>query len=276
MNLAAKNIFLFLFLFIIALLVNLPVMNYGMVYPEEATIYLANQTIHSWGDLLNIYLHPTWLNKNIPFFRPSGHFLIYQIFTPIFGWHNFFAFYLISFSFLALTGFFIIKLYKLLFPTFATGGFLAFSIYLMHPSLMISRMTFMHFDFAYVALLLCSLYLFVLFCRKNNSPPLPNPLLQLKSAGGEGASASAKHFPLFFLSLFSMPSPSPSKNPPSCLGQYFFSITAFQPTDNIYSPKNHSSFFFPFFLKRNSLPVSLFILGLPCNMQAANLICRIR
>ena len=163
-----KNIFLLFAIFTIVFLVNQPIISFNMLYQEQTTIYLANQTIHSWHDLLNIYLHPTWLNINIPFFRPSGHFLIYQLLMPFFGWHNLLALNIISFSFLALTGFFIIKLYQLLFPEYKSGAFIAFAIYLMHPSLSISRITFMHFDFAYVCFLVLSLYLFVLFCQKKN------------------------------------------------------------------------------------------------------------
>lgn len=161
-----KNILLFAVLLIVVLLINQPIISFNMIYQEQPSIYLANQSITSWQDLLNIYLHPTWLHINIPFFRPSGHFLIYQLLMPIVGWHNMFALNMISFTFLALIGFFSIKLYKLLFPSFRMGAFIAFSIYLMHPSLSISRLTFMHFDFAYVFFLVLSLYLFVLFCKQ--------------------------------------------------------------------------------------------------------------
>lgn len=161
-----KNLLLLFFLFLLVMLVNQPIISFNMIYQEQASIYLANQTIHSWRDLLNIYLHPAWLNMNIPFFRPSGHFLIYQLLVPFIGWHNTFAFNIISFTFLTLTGFFIIKLYQLLFPSYIMGGLIAFSLVLMHPSLSISRLTFMHFDFAYAFFLVLSLYLFALFCQK--------------------------------------------------------------------------------------------------------------
>lgn len=163
---AWKNIFLFTLLFTVVMLINQPVISFNMIYQEQPSIYLANQAINSWHDLLNIYLHPTWLHINIPFFRPSGHFLIYQLLMPIFGWHNLLALNIISFTFLTLIGFFSIKLYRLLFPSFHMGAFIAFSIYLMHPSLSISRLTFMHFDFAYVCFLVLALYLFVLSCKK--------------------------------------------------------------------------------------------------------------
>lgn len=162
-----KNIFLLTILFIIVILINLPIISFDMMYQEQTTIYLANQSLSGWRDLLNVYLHPTWLNLNIPFFRPSGHFLVYQIFMPLVGWHNTLALNIISFTFLTFIGFFSIKLYKLLFPGFGAGALIAFSLYLMHPSLSISRLTFMHFDFAYVCFLVLSLYLFVLFCKKN-------------------------------------------------------------------------------------------------------------
>jgi len=164
-----KNILLFLLLFVVVISVNQPIISFNMMYQEQASIYLANQTITNWQDLLNIYLHPAWLHVNIPFFRPSGHFLIYQLLMPVFGWHNTAALNIISFTFLTLTGFFIIKLYKLLFPSFALGGYIAFSLYLMHPALSISRLTFMHFDFAYVFFVVFSLYLFILFCQKKNN-----------------------------------------------------------------------------------------------------------
>src|SRR5437868_11251256 len=160
-----KNCMLFATLFAVVLLVNQPVISFNMIYQEQPSIYLANQAIVTWQDLFNIYLHPTWLHINIPFFRPSGHFLIYQLLMPIFGWHNMLALNIISFTFLALTGFFSIKVYQLLFPSFSTGAFIAFGLYLMHPSLSISRLTFMHFDFAYVCFLMLALYLFLLFCK---------------------------------------------------------------------------------------------------------------
>lgn len=164
-----KNIFLFAMIFVIVMLINQPFISFNMIYQEQASIYLANQTITNWHDLLNIYLHPAWLNVNIPFFRPSGHFLIYQLLMPIVGWHNIFALNIISFTFLAIAGFFFIKLYQLLFPSFTVGAFIALSIYLMHPALSVSRLTFMHFDFAYVCFLVISLYLFVLFCTQNKN-----------------------------------------------------------------------------------------------------------
>lgn len=224
MNLATKNISLFFFLLLIALLVNLPIMNYGMIYPEEATIYLANQSIHSFTDFLNIYLHPAWLNKNIPYFRPSGHFLIYQLITPLFGWHNIYLLYLISFSFLALIGFFMIKLYKLFFPSFAVGGFLAFSIYLMHPSLMISRMTFMHFDFSYVALLLCSLYFFVWFCSPDEKSIHPGYKLDPAPSRGTTTLCDNAHprYKNLILSLFFFVLAVTFKEPAIMLGPVLF------------------------------------------------------
>jgi len=164
-----NNIVLFALLFAAVLIINQPIISYNMIYQEQATIYLANQTIHSWQDLLNIYLHPRFLHMNIPFFRPSGHFLIYQLLMPLFGWHNMLALYVISFTFLTAIGFFMMKIYKLLFPHYYMGGLIAFGLYLMHPALSISRLTFMHFDFAYVACLLFSLYVFILFCK--SSPP---------------------------------------------------------------------------------------------------------
>jgi len=164
-----KNILFFLLLFAIVIMQNEPIISFDMMYQEQPSIYIANQNIASWRDLLNIYLHPSWFHMNIPFFRPSGHFLIYQIITPIIGWHNTKAFTLISLLFLTGIIFFGIKLYRLLFPSFTLGGIVGFSIYLMHPSLSISRLTIMHFDFAYVFFAVFSIYLFVKFCCINEN-----------------------------------------------------------------------------------------------------------
>jgi len=164
-----KNLLFFILLFVIIIIQNEPIISFDMMYQEQPSIYVANQTITSWEDLLNIYLHPTWFHMNIPFFRPSGHFLMYQIITPFIGWHNTKAFTLISLLFLTGIGFFSIKLYQLLFPSFKVGGIIAFSIYIMHPALSISRLTIMHFDFAYVFFAVLSLYLFVRFCCVNET-----------------------------------------------------------------------------------------------------------
>lgn len=161
----ARRLLAFAGLFAVVLLVNAAVIQFNLMYPEQPSIYLVNQSIHSLGDLLQIYLHPQILHQNIPFFRPSGHFLLYQLLTPLFGWHNTQALFVVSFLFLALIGVLMIVLYQRLFPGYRLGGYLAFSLYLMHPALSLARVTLMHFEFAYVLFLMLSLYTFVRFCE---------------------------------------------------------------------------------------------------------------
>src|SRR3990167_8776326 len=164
MTQAFKKFSIFFCLMLLVMLVNSPILSFKMMYPEQPIIYLANQTIKNGWDLINIYLHPQFLHLNIPFFRPSGHFLIYQLLTPIIGWHHIQLFFMVSFFFLGLTGFFMIKIYQRLFPPFQFGGILAFCLYMMHPALSISKLTLMHFDFAYVCFLLWSLLCFINYC----------------------------------------------------------------------------------------------------------------
>lgn len=188
-SIIVKRLGLFLILLCLVLAVNASVISFNLMYPEQPSIYLANQTITHFSDLVSIYLHPKLLHNNIPFFRPSGHFLMYQLITPIVGWHNTKAFLIINFIFLAAIGYILIQFYQLLFPPYRLGGYLAFSLYLMHPALSISRLTIMHFDFAYVCLLLYSLYLFAIFCQKN------------KGNLGELNQGQFKSSYIFFLSL---------------------------------------------------------------------------
>lgn len=129
-------------------------------------IYAANQMVSSWMELLQIYLHPKMLDVfSIPFFRPSGHFLMYQLLAPWLGWQNTQAFIIVNLFFLALSGYLFIQVYALLFPGLWVGGFLAFSFYLMHPDLMLSRLIVLHFEFAYVFFTLLSFYCFLRFCH---------------------------------------------------------------------------------------------------------------
>lgn len=161
-----ENVTLFCLLFLAVIITNYNVIDYNLMYPEQPTIYIINQSIHSVSDLLRLYLHPMLLHADIAFFRPSGHFLMYQLLAPIFGWHNTKAYFIVSFLFLTLIGFFIIKTYRLLFPGFTFGGWIVFGIYLMHPALSISRLTLMHFDFAYVAFSMAAFYSFALFTKQ--------------------------------------------------------------------------------------------------------------
>lgn len=163
---SSLNIFL---IFFFVLLVNLPIIQFAMLYPEQPSIYLANQEITNFKDILNVYLHPILFDNAIPFFRPSGHFLIYQFLTLFLSWHNTKAFIIVNLFFLSLCGFLIIKIYSLLFPRFKVGGYIAFALYLMHPALSLSRLIALHFEFSYVFFLLLSLYCFLLFCEKNSS-----------------------------------------------------------------------------------------------------------
>lgn len=157
----------FLALTLCVFAVSYPIIVYNMFYPEQALIYVANQYIHSWKDLLHIYLHPMLFHVTVPFFRPSGHFLLYQLITPWVGWHNNKIFILINLVFLAGTGVCLIKLYQRLFPSLIWGGYIAFAIYLMHPSLSLSRIITLHFEFAYIFFSSLSLYFFIKFLANN-------------------------------------------------------------------------------------------------------------
>lgn len=159
---------LLLTLILLVLVFNIPTLKFNLIYNEQAPLYLANQHVNSLLDLIKIYLHPQLLYEHgILFFRPSGHFLMYQLFAPILGWHNIKGFLVVSLIFLALSGYMMIKIYHLLFPQFKVGGYIAFSIYLMHPALIISRMMIEHFDFAHIFFCLLSLYFFIIFCQQN-------------------------------------------------------------------------------------------------------------
>ncbi|MES2217575.1 MAG: hypothetical protein V4501_04090 [Pseudomonadota bacterium] len=165
---ARSSPFLFLILLLLILLVNTQIIYQDLMYPEQPMLYLVNQKIHSWSALLGIYLHPRMLDPmSVPFFRPSGHFLLYQVISPWIGWHNTRGLLVVNFIFLALMGVMMLKVYELLFPGFKTGGYIAFAICLMHPLFLISRFTIMHFEYASIFFLLTSLYCFMIFCQKN-------------------------------------------------------------------------------------------------------------
>jgi hypothetical protein len=164
-----SEILLLITLLFLAVLVNWPIISYNMMYIEQATIYNANQTIHSFADLIHVYTHPQMLDFLVPFFRPSGHFLMYQLLTPFIGWYNTKALLVVNLLFLGLIAYVMVKLYKALFPGFIIGGFIACGIYGMNPALMISKLTIMHFEFAYVFFVLLGLYSFVVFCKKNQA-----------------------------------------------------------------------------------------------------------
>lgn len=162
-----KELFFFSLIAAFVLAVNASIISWDLMYPEQPLIYIANQQIHSLRDLFNIYSHPKMLDIfSIPFFRPSGHFLIYQILTPLLGWHNTRALLIVNFLFLAGIGYLLLKLYALLFPGYKIGGYIAFGIYLMHPSLILSRLILLHFEFAYIFFTLLSVYCFALFCSR--------------------------------------------------------------------------------------------------------------
>jgi hypothetical protein len=159
---------LFIFFLLFILLVNSQIIYQDLMFPEQPILYLVNQPIHSWFDLLTVYLQPKMLESlNVPFFRPSGHFLLYQLLTPILGWNNTRGLLIVNFMFLALAGVMLVKIYELLFPRFKAGGYVAVSICVMHPLYIISRSTIMHFEFASFLFLLISLYCFMVFCQKN-------------------------------------------------------------------------------------------------------------
>lgn len=165
-----KEFFLIFGVAVFVLWLNRSMIHFNMMYPEQPIIYFVNQSIHHFSDLLNVYLHPRMLDAmTVPFFRPSGHFLIYQLVTPFIGWHNTKALIGLNLVFLGLTAYLMIKVYALLFPGFKWGGFIAAAIYVMHPALSLSKLIILHFDFAYVFFLMLSLYCFILFLQ-NNSP----------------------------------------------------------------------------------------------------------
>ena len=116
-NRQIQNLLSFSLLLVFVLLVNLPAISFDFLCPEQIVVYIANQNIHSISDIINIYLHPQMLQHNIPFFRPSGHFLIYQIFAPLFGWQNTKALIVINLIFLTLAGYVMVKIYELLFTS---------------------------------------------------------------------------------------------------------------------------------------------------------------
>lgn len=149
------------------LLVNLPYLTLNWMYPEEPLMYVANQQIHSLKDLLNVYLHPQLFHPSIPFFRPSGHFLMYQLTTPFIGWHHPKVFMAINFIFLALTGYYLIRLYGLLFGGYWIGGLIGFAIYAAHPSLFLVKIIVLHFEFAQTLFVALTFYYFFLFCQQN-------------------------------------------------------------------------------------------------------------
>ena len=167
-----QKIFVFMLLLSLVLLVNYSVLSYDMMFFEQPILYLVNQTIHSWQDLLAVYLHPKVLDTNyVPFFRPSGHFLVYQLVTPWLGWHNTRGLLIVNFIFLTLMGWMMIKIYQLLFPDYKAGGYIAFAICVMHPVFLLSRFTPMHFEYASIFFLLSSLYCFMIFLQKNTDQP---------------------------------------------------------------------------------------------------------
>lgn len=161
-----KEGLLFLILFSFVLLVNLPILSFDLMYPEQPLIYLANQSLHSFWDFLQVYLHPKMFHVSILFYRPSGHFLLYQLLEPLLGWHNTKGLIFVNLCFLAGFGYVLLKLYQLLFPNFKMGGYVAIAIYLMHPALMLSRLIVLHFEFAYIFFTALSLYCFLLFCQR--------------------------------------------------------------------------------------------------------------
>ena len=169
-NVYLKKSGILFILFVGIVLVSLPIIQFDMMFYEQPLLYLSNQQIHSVHDLIAVYLHPHILDMDsIPFYRPTGHFLIYQLLAPILGWHNTRGFLLVNFLFLALTGYMMIKVYGVLFPRHKIGGYIAVAFYVMHPALMLSRFTSLHFEFAQTFFIFCGLYCFIQFCRKNTN-----------------------------------------------------------------------------------------------------------
>lgn len=188
-------------IFIFVLLVNHLIISASPIFFEQPPIYLANQKIGSFIQLLKIYLNPEMLYiGSIPYFRPSGHFLMYQILIPFLGWHNIKGLIIINLLFLALTGYFMIKLYQLLFPKLWIGGYIGFTVFMIHPALVLSRFMVMQFDYNYALFTTLGIYCFVLFCQKNNAfnkLTLRGELLREKPF----KELSFRYFPLLLLSL---------------------------------------------------------------------------
>jgi hypothetical protein len=158
----------FTLLWLFILLAYLPFLKLHMVYEEQPIIYLANQKITSLYSFLQVYLHPAQLEIfGVPFFRPSGHFLLYQLITPFVGWHNTQAFLVLNYFFLALCCCLMLRFYKLFFPSRWLGGYVACGIFLMHPTLMLVHGAVMHSEFAFIFFALLTLYCFTVFCQKN-------------------------------------------------------------------------------------------------------------
>ena len=149
-----------------AIVANWPILASHFIYPEQAIIYNANQTIHSLTDLVRLYTHPRMLVPEAPFFRPSGNFLLYQLLTPVVGWHAHKWFLAVNLLLQGGASFLISRIYRRLFAG-VVGGYIAGSWYAMHPGLLQVRATIMHFDFAHIFFVLLSLLLFIQFCQKN-------------------------------------------------------------------------------------------------------------
>jgi hypothetical protein len=163
------------------LLVNSQVLQVDLMFPEQPMVYLVNQNIHTWSDLLAIYLHPQMLDViNVPFFRPSGHFLLYQFLSPWIGWDNTRGLLVVNLIFLALSGMLQVRIYKLLFPGYCVGGYIAFAICLMHPLFLLTRFALMHFEFASIFFMLLSLYCFIVFCQRNVADNTKSTLIALR------------------------------------------------------------------------------------------------
>lgn len=162
-----RTLILVSLLIVSVLLVNSPYLMLNWMYPEEPLMYVANQQIQHFSDLLNIYLHPQLFHPSIPFFRPSGHFLMYQLTAPFIGWHHPKVFMAINFIFLALAGYYLIRLYGLLFSGYWIGGLIGFALYAAHPSLFLVKVIVLHFEFAQTLFVALTFYYFVLFCQQN-------------------------------------------------------------------------------------------------------------
>lgn len=104
-----------LFIFCV-IVVNWSVISFDFLCPEQIVVYIANLNIKSFGNILDIYLYPKMLQHNIPFFRPTGHFVMYQLFAPWPGWQNSKGLIVINLVILAITGYVMLKIYELLFP----------------------------------------------------------------------------------------------------------------------------------------------------------------
>ena len=68
--------------------------------------------------------------------------------------------------FLGLAGYYMARVYSLLFKGYWVGGLIEFAIYLAHPSLALVKLSVLHFEFAHVFFVLVGLYYFTYLIKE--------------------------------------------------------------------------------------------------------------